>query len=69
MSQQLENKNKIENVKNYKISWAHDVPLLTNSKPLKIKGSFLVSDFKNYNFQGENVKELKKIISKFLMRY
>ncbi len=32
LSQQLENKNKIENVKNYMIAWAHNVPLLTNSK-------------------------------------
>ena len=60
LSQQLENKNKIENIKNYKISWAHDVPLLTNSKPLKIKGSFLVSDFLNYRFQGDNTQRTEK---------
>ena len=60
MSQQLENKNKIENVKNYKISWGHDVPLLTNSKPIKIKSSFLVSDFLNYKFQGDNTQRTEK---------
>jgi len=60
LSQQLENKNKIENVKNYIIAWAHDVPLLTNSKPIKIKSSFLVSDFLNYKFQGDNTQRTEK---------
>ena len=60
MSQQLENKNKIENVKNYKIAWCHDIPLLTNSKPIKIKSSFLVSDFLNYKFQSDNTQRTEK---------
>ena len=59
LSQQLENKNKIENIKNYVIAWAHDVPLLTNSKSIKFK-SFLVSDFLNYKFQGDNTQRTEK---------
>ncbi len=59
MSQQLENKNKIENIKNYKISWAHDVPLLTNSKAINCK-SFLVSDFLSYKFQGDNTQHTER---------
>ena len=59
LSQQLENKNKIENVKNYKIAWCHEIPLLTNSKSIKFK-SFLVSDFLNYKFQGDNTQRTEK---------
>ena len=59
LSQQLENKNKIENIKNYMIAWAHEVPLLTNSKSIKFK-SFLVSDFLNYKFQGDNTQRTEK---------
>ncbi len=39
----------------------HDVPLLTNSKPIKTKSSFLVSDFLNYKFQGDNTQKTEKI--------
>ena len=60
LSQQLQNKNKIENIKNYMIAWAHDVPLLTFSKPIKIKGSFLVADFLNYKFQGDNTQRTER---------
>ncbi len=42
------------------IAWCHNVPLLTNSKNIKIKGSFLVSEFLNYRFQGENVQRTER---------
>lgn len=59
--QKLEEKNKIENVKSFKISWGHDVPLLTFKKQPKIKtGSWVVSDFQNYKFQGDNTQRTEK---------
>ncbi len=55
-------KNKIENVKNYKISWAHEVPLLTIQSLLKLNLHLLFLIFLIINFKVTAHKGPKKII-------